>query len=449
MIEPRSYLFVTWEGGGNVPAVLGVARDMTARDNRVRVLTEPCMAEAVTAAGAEFVPFTRHFTRTGAAEPLLEDFAVGSPLAALTATFRGLMFGPAQVVAEETRTALAAEPTDVVVVDYLMPGALVAAEAARLPRAVLWHAPEYLPGPGRPGAGPGFAPRRDVIGKLRDGLLTSMFLRTLAPFVADYNAVRQRYGLAPVTGARDLLGEYHRADRRLIQTSEAFDFPLEPAPANVRYVGPVLDDPHWVEAGATRSPDLDAGGRPLVVAGFSSTYQKQEAALRNTIEALGTLPVTALVTTGPSVRLEDVVPAGTPANVTLSRAVSHAATFPQAAAVVTHAGHGTVMRALTAGAPLVCLPMGRDQDDNAAKIAYLGAGVRLPKNASPQRIAAAVQRVIDEPAYREAARHVGEQIKRDAAGQRAAAELETLAAGKAGPRPTPSDATTTDGALAA
>ena len=42
--------------------------------------------------------------------------------------------------------------------------------------------------------------------------------------------------------------------------------------------------------------------------------------------------------------------------------------FPDAAAVVTHAGHGTIMRALAHGIPLLCLPMGRDQDDNAARV---------------------------------------------------------------------------------
>jgi UDP:flavonoid glycosyltransferase YjiC (YdhE family) len=250
-----------------------------------------------------------------------------------------------------------------------------------------------------------------------------------------------------VTGARDLLGEYHRADRRLIQTSEVFDFPLDPAPANVRHVGPILDDPYWVAGEMTQVVDQPPGKRPLVVAGFSSTYQKQEAVLLRTIEALGTLPVTAIVSTGPAVRLEDIDASGLPDNVTLSRAHSHAATFPRAAAVVTHAGHGTVMRALASGAPLVCLPMGRDQDDNAEKVAYHGAGLRLPKTASPQRIAAAVRRVMTEPEFREAARRLGELIRRDAAEQRAVTELEGLAVGRVGrpiadlinygPRPAP------------
>lgn len=259
---------------------------------------------------------------------------------------------------------------------------------------------------------------------MRDGLLTGLFLRTLAPFVEDYNALREHFGLERLTGPRELQTEYHRADRRLILTSRAFDFALDPAPPNVRYVGPVLDDPHWLLGTDSGPGEHRTDDRPLVVVGFSSTYQRQETALRRAIEALGTLPVTALVSTGPALDAHALAAADLPDNVTLSRALSHAAVFPHASAVVTHAGHGTVMRALAAGAPLVCLPMGRDQDDNAAKVAYHGAGIRLSKAASPRTIASAVSRVMQEPSFREAAGRLGERIRQDVAEQRAVAELE-------------------------
>lgn len=71
MAAPRSYLFVTWDGGGNVPPVLGVARRLAARGHAVRVLAEPCLREAVAQVGAAFVPFSRHFTRTDRTEDLL------------------------------------------------------------------------------------------------------------------------------------------------------------------------------------------------------------------------------------------------------------------------------------------------------------------------------------------------------------------------------------------
>jgi AcrR family transcriptional regulator len=109
------------------------------------------------------------------------------------------------------------------------------------------HNPEYLPGPGRSAAGPGFLPRADLIGRLRDGLFTQVLYRTLAGYLPAFNEARQAFGLAPLGTAQELLGEYHRADLRLIQTLEAFDFPITPRPANVRYVGPVLDDPGWTE----------------------------------------------------------------------------------------------------------------------------------------------------------------------------------------------------------
>ena len=41
--------------------------------------------------------------------------------------------------------------------------------------------------------------------------------------------------------------------------------------------------------------------------------------------------------------------------------------------VVTHAGHGTVLKTLAAGVPMVCMPMGRDQKDNTVRVLRLGA----------------------------------------------------------------------------
>ncbi len=75
MHPPRSYLFVTFEGGGNVPPVLGVARRLAARGHAVRVLAEPCLRGAVEASGARFIPFTRHFTREDRAQDLIGDAA--------------------------------------------------------------------------------------------------------------------------------------------------------------------------------------------------------------------------------------------------------------------------------------------------------------------------------------------------------------------------------------
>ncbi len=422
MPAPRSYLFVTFEGGGNVPPVLGLARRLAERGHDVRVLTEPCLRTAVEEAGARFVPFTRHFTRRERTEDLIGDSAARTPIGALKQTFANLVFGPASIVAEETRAAMEGEPPDVVVADALMPGALVAAEAAGIPRVVLFHMPEYLPGPGRPAAGPGFLPRADVLGRLRDGLMTRVFLRVLAGSLPSYNDARRALSLTPLGDARELVGQYHAADLRLIQTSREFDFPITPPPPNVRYVGPVLDDPDW--AGGWKDPWPADDARPLVVASLSSTFQDQRDALRRIIAALRGLDVRALVTLGPAMAGERF---DLPPNVVAVPSAPHALLFPRAAAVVTHAGHGTVMRALASGVPLLCLPMGRDQDDNAARVVARGAGLRLRPSASPPRIASAVGRLLHEPGFRANAERLGRIIRDDVAADRGVAELEAVA----------------------
>jgi len=417
----RSYLFVTWEGGGNVPPVLGLVRRLAGRGHRVRVLAEPCLRGDVEAAGAEYVGFTRHFTREDRSEVLMEDWRATSPVAALRTTFEKVIFGPARVVAEETRAAVEADRPDVIAADVMMVGALAAAEAARIPRVVLFHMPEYLPGPGRPAAGPGFLPRSDFIGRLRDGLMTRLFLRQLRPHLQSYNDARRSVGLSPLSRPEELLTEFHRADLRLIQTSRSFDFPITPPPTNVRYVGPVLDDPEW--AGDWESP-FDAGdSRPLVVASLSTTFQNQREILQRIIDALGMLEVRGLVTLGPSMAGDrfDV-----PENVVTVASASHARVFPHAAAVVTHAGHGTVMRALVNGVPLLCLPMGRDQDDNAARVVARGLGLRLKASARAPRVADAVRRLLDEPGFAARAREIGRTIAGEAAADLGVRELEEV-----------------------
>src|SRR5262249_17590959 len=68
----------------------------------------------------------------------------------------------------------------------------------------------------------------------------------------------------------------------------------------------------------------------------------------------------------------------TPPNVVAVASAPHGAVLPLARAVVAHGGHGTVMKALAHGLPLLCIPLGRDQPDNAVRVLESGAGLRLP-----------------------------------------------------------------------
>jgi UDP:flavonoid glycosyltransferase YjiC (YdhE family) len=97
-----------------------------------------------------------------------------------------------------------------------------------------------------------------------------------------------------------------------------------------------------------------------------------------------------------------------------------------AALLVTHGGHGTVMKALAAGVPMLLLPHGRDQADTAVRVTARGAGIALRRAASAGAIADAARRVLHNGSYRVAARRLGDGVRRAAHGDALIRELEHL-----------------------
>jgi UDP-N-acetylglucosamine:LPS N-acetylglucosamine transferase len=63
--------------------------------------------------------------------------------------------------------------------------------------------------------------------------------------------------------------------------------------------------------------------------------------------------------------------------------------------VVTHAGLGSVVAALAHGVPMVCLPLTREQPENAQAVVRLGAGRALRPDAGVDEIAAAIREQLD------------------------------------------------------
>src|SRR5258708_38590136 len=98
---------------------------------------------------------------------------------------------------------------------------------------------------------------------------------------------------------------------------------------------------------------------------MSSTFQKQGGRLQRVIDGLATLPVRALVTTGPAL---DPNAFRASSNAVVLASAPHSEVLKDASAVVTHGGHGTVVRALAAGVPMIVMPQGRDHADDAARL---------------------------------------------------------------------------------
>jgi MGT family glycosyltransferase len=405
---PRSFLFALTDGGGTVPPELGVARRLVERGHRVCVLAEASMQQQVHATGAEFVAWTESWGQ-------FQDWNLRTPVSQLRGMVDSMLLGPAEGQVRDTTSAIERARPDLVVASFPAIGAMVAAESHRVAFDVLIPNVYALPAKGMPPFGVGLRPARGPLGHRRDRvarrLSTAMFDRFALQRITT---LRAQHGLAATGHAWDQL---HHAQRELVLTSAAFDFPAT-LPRNVRYVGPILDDPTWASGDDWSAP---AGDDPLVLVALSSTFQNQRDSIQRIVDALHSLPVRAVVTTGPAIRPETIRAAP---NVAVVSSAPHGEVLKRCSVVVTHGGHGTVLKALAAGVPLVLLPHGRDQADNAVRVTTRGAGITLPRRAAPRRIAAAVTDVLAVPAYRNAATELGTQIASDAKNTTVVAELE-------------------------
>ena len=342
------------------------------------------------------------------------------PLSAAARVRDRLIFGTALAYYHDVTAAIADERPDVILTDYLLLGGYVAAERAGIPLASLIHTVFPLPAPGLPPYGMGLQPARGALGRLRDAAFAQVFRRFYDARLADLNRVRVEAGLPALATTFE---QFWAADRLLVLTSPAFDFPATSLPSNVRYVGPQLDDPAWLapwEPPAAWQND----GRPLALVSLSTTYQGQADVVRRIVAALGEMPVRGLVTLGPALRPEEIT---LPSNVRAEQYAPHTLVCPQADLVVTHGGHGTIITALSCGVPVVCLPMGRDQADNAARVVWRGAGLRCSSKAGVTTLRQTIQRALEEPRFRAGARRIAEEIASHTGASQAIQEVEALA----------------------
>lgn len=410
-------VLTTWDGAGNTPPVLSVARALRERGHAVRVMGDPTLRDDVAAAGVEFVPWRRSPARQrrGAQGDLIRDWESEDPMTNLGHLRDRLAVGAAGLFAQEVQEECARRRPDVLLTEMFLFGALVAAEAAGIPSVVLNPTVCVVPRPGVPPFGPGFLPATSERERLLHEQVAAAGAAVWNQALPALNLARAHAGL-PALG--HVLEQYRSAARTLLLTSAAFDLPGE-LPPGMEYVGPRLDDPAWAEAWTP--PE---GDDPLVLASFSSDFQDHVETLRRVVLALGALPVRGVVTTGWGVA-PDELPC--PPNVQVLRSAPHSRVLPHAAAVVTHAGHGTTIRALAAGVPLVCVPLGRDQLDIAARVVHRGAGVRVEPTAGVPELAAAVRAVLDRPEHRESAQRIASAIAQEVAEDRAVTAVEQVA----------------------
>jgi UDP:flavonoid glycosyltransferase YjiC (YdhE family) len=348
----RRVLMAYWDGGGNVPPQRALARELIRRGHDVHVLTHNSLAEVVAADGATF-----HALVTA---PQWDGSRPHTPGA--EKEFIELHVGGSSAFAADFLALHDALYPDISVIDVMLFTTIGALAERALPYVILNHLAWNLEGRATGGLG----------------------------------------GLAAQHTGFSFFELLDRAPMVLATTYSEFGTATTVSP-HVHFVGPIRE-PVAEAPWPRRFPD-----RPFVLVSLSSVFQEQDGTLRSVCEALAPLPVEVLVTTGRGIS-PDILPIA--GGLEARPFVPHDAVLPYVDLVVTHGGLGTAMFSAGAGAPILVLPNGRDQNDNAERVESLCLGRALSPEATPSIIAEAVARMLADTDLRANCRAFSARVRR-------------------------------------
>ena len=194
--------------------------------------------------------------------------------------------------------------------------------------------------------------------------------------------------------------------------SVAFANPQLDWPANTRVTGfPFYDEPD-LRLSSEVVNFLDHGEAPIVFTLGSSVVWAAGNFYDESIAAAMSLGKRAVLLVGhdPLNQPSEPLPPG----VIAVDYAPYAQLFPQASVIVHQGGIGTTAQALRAGKPMLVVPWGGDQYDNAARIERLGVGLIITrKRYNRDSAALALRRLIEDSNYAKQAETFGRRVREE------------------------------------
>jgi MGT family glycosyltransferase len=412
------FLFCPWGTRGALNPLLAVACELRRRGESIAFFSSPAIQRAILEQGFPWYPAPPEpppppgVSVGNAAHYLLQPLR--SQLAALNDAI--LAFGPEAVV------------------DGILPFApRLLAESKNIPHASICTPACPIPSVDLFAYGHGLPPPRNFFEYALANASREHQRASLAGETRIWNRVRKELRLPEV--------EHHpwlavpSSQLVVLPTSQDFEYRRSDLPSHVRFVGPL----NWRSSDSPPLPDRLlqlAAKMPLVYVSQGTFFTQDFHLVRLALEALRDEPVAVAVSTGRPVgagELRDLS-----ARVVVRQSYCLWKLFEIASAAVAHGGMGGVNEALTAGLPLVLLPLGADQPEVAQRCVEAGVGIRLDvRNATPQQLRTAVRTLLEQPQFRSRAAAISSSYRRHRGEAEAADLLQQLAASNGARRSAP------------
>lgn len=402
---------------GHVHPLLPVMHNLQARGHAVALATSQLYQERIEREGLPFYPLSPHYS-----EERLEEFF--PPIRYLRIHYLRVSYDFLRIfmasipvrIPELQQIARVFQPS-VVVAGPLTFAAQLFCEQQAMPWAVLSPMTHFMsPSLHAPPAG---FPRVETMPAalrfpyrfgLKGALRTATAL--MAPWRFALNLYRHQLGLP---SHADPLSPQVVAPYLLIHTcSREYDYNRPDLPLQVHYIGPsVWDRPiDWQTPGWLAEVPQ---GKPLVYVSLGTVFNTRLSVFQKIIRALGQLDVFGLVATGPGCPpdLFSAVPSNVRIESYIPQTALQAEPKTRPALIISHGGVNTVLTALSDGIPLLCIPLGADQPDNAQRCVDVGAGLRLDRRLlTTARLKRAIHTLLSQDSFTRQAEQMQRTLRR-------------------------------------
>jgi zeaxanthin glucosyltransferase len=403
---------------GHLNPMCAIGRELIRRGHRVTLFGVPDVQIKVAAAGLEFCEIGAEVFPLGAVDELYDKLGEMSSMEGLKFTVKWLR-QEANMLCTDAPAAIRAGDINLLLVDQLTRIGGTIAEFLQLPFVTICNA---LPVNVEPSVPPFFTTwtyQNTWWAKVRNQLGNNLLEYLTKDAWISLLAQRKIWNLPPITTREASYSQL----LQICQLPQGFDFPRERLSACMNYVGP-LQEPSGVEPVKFDGIDFPFDkltGQPLIYASLGTLQNRKWDIFQCIADACVDLDAQLVISlANPQQDPTEIKFSGQPIVVAYA---PQAQLIDRSSLVITHGGMNTVIGSLSAGVPLVAIPITNDQPGVATRLVRTGAGEMIPlKQLTVDRLKQAIFQVLDNPIYREKAQAM-QQVIQTSGGVKRAADL--------------------------
>jgi UDP:flavonoid glycosyltransferase YjiC (YdhE family) len=385
----RHFAIIAPPTAGHINPLLALGAALAANGTEITVVHLAEAAPLVTDPAVRFAALEHPEDRKGLLGRYISTLAQPSGLIGLprmirsTAAMTGLLL-------DALPAALTKLGIDAVIADSVEPAGALVARHLRLPFVTAVTGLPLLREPTVPPPFLGWPYRSDAAGLRRNRggyAVSDLLMKPITRTVASYARL---WGLDP-----DPKDQWS-GRLQIAQCPARLDFPRAELPPSFRYGTP------WRRNEAAETLPLD-DDRPLIFCSLGSLQGARRSLFAAMTSACAAVGARAVVAHGGG--LSDREAGSLPGDPLVRVFLPQTRVMQQCSAAILHGGFNTVLDALTAGIPIVAVPLAFEQPATAARLARVGAGcIVSPADAGRGGLEPALRRVLTDPTYRRAAR---------------------------------------------